>query len=234
MMRIAIVDDEQVFRKQLRDGLGQYGFDRNLDIFIDEYDSGSGFLESNKEFDIVFLDYQMQGLNGIETAELLRKRDQKITIIFLSSYPQMVFKSFEVNTYRFLIKPYDKKAMYDSLDSYLKMIELRCPIVLKVNGLTVRYEADDILYIEAQDKFCDVCMKNERFSVGMPLANIFDMLPKESFTQPHRSFVVNMYAIKKFDTHFVTMVNGDELPISRIQLKSFKSTYQTFCQRYLF
>ena len=84
-LKAAICDDEKVFHKELSAAIHKYTQMRNIEIYSDFYENGESLLHSEKEYDIIFLDYQMEGINGIETAEKLRGANNDSVIIFISA-----------------------------------------------------------------------------------------------------------------------------------------------------
>ena len=120
-MKIAICDDEQVIIKLVKPKLYEYANSHRIDLVVDEYYSGEALVTADKNYDIIFLDYQMGRLNGLDAAKILRERNAACAIIFLTSYTHFVFDAFKVNAYRFLIKPITERKLFDTMDDYFKM-----------------------------------------------------------------------------------------------------------------
>lgn len=104
-MLIAICDDEPLFCKILKDKLYSYSNKNNLNYCVDVFYDGQELLSEIREYDIVFLDYQMPNIDGLATAKEIRKRNMLSMIVFISSFPEVVYKTFQYDTFRFLIKP---------------------------------------------------------------------------------------------------------------------------------
>ena len=102
-MRIAICDDEKIFRDQIK----KYILEVSSDSSIDEYTCGDDLAGSESNYDIIFLDIEMPGISGIETAEKLRENGSDADIIFLTSHVEFVYEAFKVRAFRFLQKPID-------------------------------------------------------------------------------------------------------------------------------
>ena len=100
-MQVAICDDEKEFRDELKKFLIGYKKDRRISIDIDEFENGNDLIQSREIYDIIFMDYQMPGTDGLETARILRLKNCICSIIFITSFPQFVFESFEVQPFRF-------------------------------------------------------------------------------------------------------------------------------------
>lgn len=121
-MKIAICDDDKKLRKNLR-----HLIEVQLDLMaityeIEEYESGNSLLEhiGKKEPDILFLDIEMPGMGGMDTAKALRKLEKKMLIIFITAYPDYVFQGYEVHAFHYILKPYEKNKLKDVLESAVK------------------------------------------------------------------------------------------------------------------
>ena len=114
-MQIAVCDDESFFRDNLKKLLIEYKTEKRIHMDIFEYESGEELLSSEKIFDIVFMDYQMTGINGLETARLLRLKNTICEIIFVTSFPEFILDSFEVQPFRFMLKPLQAEKIYEEI-----------------------------------------------------------------------------------------------------------------------
>lgn len=133
-MKIAICDDEYIFRNTLRNALNKYSSDLGLTFIYYEYDNGIKMLSDNLSYDLIFMDYQMCGMNGIDVISTLRKRNDNTTVIFISSYKEVVFDSMKVQTHRFLVKPLDETKLHEALNAFLAMNEKDNVLLLKMKN----------------------------------------------------------------------------------------------------
>ena len=108
MIHIAICDDEPCMSDALRQMVSAFFRGKNIDTMITQYTSGEQLLRSQKKIDILFLDIQMGGLSGMETAKKLRRRKFKGFLIFITVLREMVFDAFEVQAFDYLVKPIDE------------------------------------------------------------------------------------------------------------------------------
>ena len=116
-MQIAICDDESNFREELKKHLIEYKKDKRMQLDVYEFKTGEALCSTDISFDIVFLDYQMPSLDGMETARILRENNILCNIVFVTNYPDFVFESFEVNPYRFWKKPVE----FEKVESLLNL-----------------------------------------------------------------------------------------------------------------
>ena len=127
-MDIAICDDEKIFREQIISYLLKYN--NKFNIF--EYYNGYDLLESEKIFDIIFLDIEMDNINGMIVAEKLRERGVSSIIIFFTSHHEYVHDAFKVKAFRFLNKPIDKVKLVEAiLDAETEILNTEKIIISK-------------------------------------------------------------------------------------------------------
>ena len=117
-MHIAICDDEAFFRILLKEQLEIYSKKHAYDFVYSEFFSGDSLLESGKEFDLIFMDYRMDGTDGIDTVRKLRMLNNNTAVVFVSSYREVVFESLKVQPFRFLVKPLDVSEFNEAMDSF--------------------------------------------------------------------------------------------------------------------
>ena len=107
-MKIAVVDDEKAIREEMESLIRE----KRPDCHIESFESGDRLLLAEGQYDIVFLDIQMSGRNGIDTARLLRQRSEHMVIVFVSGIKDYVFQAFDVAAFHYLLKPLEKEKVY--------------------------------------------------------------------------------------------------------------------------
>ena len=120
-MKIAICDDEKKLRKDLRHLLELHLDLKGIPYEIQEYESGDALLkdEHKEDIQLLFLDIEMPGKGGMETAHGLRDANLKMLIIFVTAYPDYVFQGYEVQAFHYILKPYQETKLRDVLDRAL-------------------------------------------------------------------------------------------------------------------
>ena len=129
MVRIAVCDDSKVMRSDIGNKVLDYSVKKDFEYSLDTFDAGEKLVESGKKYDLIFMDYEFEdnGANGLDIARKIRKHDKNSTIVFVSSYPSIVFDTFEVGTFRFLIKPVDDKKFCEVLDAFMQTMKEEDP-----------------------------------------------------------------------------------------------------------
>ncbi len=231
-LNVAICDDDEIFRSELKNILIDYKQKRRIHLDITEFSEGEPLLSWNYPFDIIFLDYQMPNIDGMETARILRARNCICSIIFITSFPEFVLESFEVNPHRFLEKPIDVTKITAAIDSYIEQNKMLSPIVVNVDGELKTISSKDIIYLEGDGKYCYVRTSCDTVHSSKTLLSIFNKLPQHCFYRVHKSFVVNLYCINSIEKNEVILNNGEKAKISRNNLSNFKKIYKHFVENY--
>ncbi len=211
MFEIAICDDSSEDRKRLIGRIGNNMPDIEK-VRIHEYASGMCLLAAlkNIRFSIVFLDVQMNGLNGEETAIRLRELDNNVILVFYTGFAEPSPRSFEVQPYRYIMKNMDDRVMDRYIqDSLKKMIEFgQAPLLTaNMNRERLFLRADDIIYIEKYKKNTRVHIsENAKRIYGVKNTGdgqvpdiripekmdcIYEKLKGYGFGYPHDSYLIN-------------------------------------------
>ena len=233
IMQIAICDDEYIFRNELRALLVKYKKSRRLQLDIYEFASGEEFLSSELTFDIVFLDYQMPSLNGMQTARKLRTKNSLCSIVFITNYPDFVFDSFEVCPYRFFKKPISDSRIELMLDSYITQQRMLAPIIVNNYDGQKIIPSKNVVYLEGDGKYCTIRTIHETVHSSKTLAGVLELLPQYCFYRVHKSYAVNMYHIDQIlENNQVLLLNGEKVLVGRNKVAEFKRSYRAFIKNY--
>lgn len=238
MIRIAICDDMQIMRAEVKKQLMEYGKERKLEYLIYEYDNGTKLLADDKQYDLVFMDYEFkndQKNDGLTIARKLREKQKNTTIIFLSSYPNIVFDSFSVGTFRFLVKPIEADKFTKAMDAYLETLEKESVLIIKVDGVNRNLHTNEVMYVEGAGKYCIIHLasdKEKEIECHETLASIEERMPKEFFYRCHKSYLVGFPYVESYNHTSVILNSGEEIFISRTKYKEFCSLYLEYLSRY--
>lgn len=233
-MRIAICDDKIILHDELKKHLEKYAINRNIIMNYDDYSNGSDLIASSIDYDIIFMDYQMDGIDGLETARRLRKKKVNSTIIFLTSFPSIVFDTFEVNAYRFLVKPIDYEKLSSALDDFLKSQEDSNFIFIKSDDDNRKVNIDDIIYIEADNKYCYIRTTDDNITYKKTLSDIEKQVPGDKFFRSHRTYLVGFRHIVSHTSTDILFDNKERALISKLKLTPFKKAFTNYIKRYNF
>lgn len=116
MIRIAVCDDEASQAREIARIVGNFFQKQEIAYRIDLFSSGEALLKDQEFIDVVFLDIQMGGIDGIETAQELRNRDTRTVLFFITSYSQHIMRSMTIHPFAFLVKPVEEKQLVQNLE----------------------------------------------------------------------------------------------------------------------
>jgi DNA-binding LytR/AlgR family response regulator len=192
-MKIAICDDEMFFRQELIKALDKYAFKHGVDFLCFEFPDGKDLLRTNTAFDLIFMDYRMKYIDGIETTGEMRKRSIDTAVIFVSSHKEIAIESLKVRPFRFLVKPVDMIKLHEALDSFLKEYnnEKHLIVIDDINKKKCRINESAILYAEAANVYALIRTFDETFRYSATLSALEKNLQSHFLYRTHRSYIVN-------------------------------------------
>lgn len=208
-MRVAICDDEKPMQIALEKLLDEYSKLRKIDISVDKFENGHDLIKTlnEREYEIVFMDYQMDDIDGMETSRVIRSKNNENIIIFVSAYPEIAVDSYEVNTFRFIVKPINKEKLFKAIDDYLKSIDYDNLLILKTHDGTWKIKMSDIIYAEASGKHTIIRTTQKILEIHIHLKKIEDQLPEEKFCRCQRAYIAGFSHI---ENHTNTEILGSE------------------------
>ena len=232
MVKIAVCDDSEFMRGEVKKRILNYSVKKDFDYSINEYDSGDKLLESGENYDLIFMDYEFEnkGENGLAIARKIREQDKNSTIVFVTSYPSIVFDTFEVGTFRFLTKPIDDDKFYDVLDAFLQAMEKDTVLKIRLDGENHFFKESIISYVEGMGKNCILhfCDGRENMECHETLGAIEERLSSQKFYRVYKSFLINLAQVDSYNHDEVTMSTGDKVLISRLKYKEFNTIYSEY------
>ncbi len=227
-MDIAVVDDEKAIREHVCALIEE----QQPGSVIEAYATGEELLASGKRFDIVFLDIQMDGMNGIETARKLRERQEDTVLIFITGAKEYVFDALDLYAFQYLLKPIDEGKFAEVLQRTAgeanKKKEKKC-LFIRTRNLTL--DQSDILYIESRAKKLEIHTTGADKAIEIYAA--MDELEGqlgEDFYRCHRAYIVNMAQITEYDNESITLTNGDKVYLTKKKYGEFVKAYMWFLQ----
>ncbi len=225
MIRIGICDDEKYMSDKIRAMVSGFFRERNIEILILQFSGGEELLEYDKQIDILFLDIQMKGIDGVETAKKLRRRNFKGFLIFITVLKEMVFQSFEVQPYDYLVKPVEEQYFEKMMERLLASIKnAREENLLVQKGYESRIvPIGDIVFCEIIDRKIYLhLVSSEVVDYYERIENLEKKL-NHGFFRCHRSYLIHLKYLKGYKNGTAYMENGREIPVSRLRGKEFSN-----------
>lgn len=228
-VKIALCDDDKKDRDSIYKALTEYLDHNDLYAQIDVFDSGEQFLcGDTMQYDLVFFDIFMGGINGMETAKKLIAQNKKVQIIFASTSTEYAAEAFSIEALHYLVKPIDTEQFWRMLDKFFQSFHDLSMIDIKVGRMEESIFISDILYIEADGKRTRIFTKNGMILCSQSLAEMANLVPQGQFCMPIRWALVPMKEIVNLQTNELTLSDGTKIPISRSKREEIKDTFAQF------
>lgn len=234
-LRACICEDDLLHTKVLKNILVKYLKERKIACDIITYSNGLSFLNDFEEGyaypDVLFIDIMLGDSNGVSICKELRSRGYKGTIIFVTGSNEYALDGYEVDARGYIIKPYQAKYIYNTLDRILRNSGA-VAYTIKVYNQIIRIPLADILYFESQNTKCVIhCIDNVTYTIYKKLGDVEEELTGNDFLRSHRSYLVNMSAIVSAQTAFV-LNNGESVPIRTKNAKQIRNEYMEYLKRF--
>lgn len=231
-MRIVIVDDEASTRAMLRAYCEQYAEENTLAMNIREYESGDDLLTHwhRGDADLLFLDVEMPGTDGLETARRIRRTDETVTMLFVTNMAQYAINGYEVNAVDYVLKPLSYYDFALKFTKAARAMQGRADAIVSIDSVNGLRNAPigEISYIEVFDHYLLFHMTDggrirARGSITRQTRELHDY----GFSRIHKSFLVNLRHVDSL-TATVLICSGVELPIGRAFKTSLMQDYLSF------
>ena len=223
MIRIAICDDEKHMSDHIRSMVLNFFRKKNREISLRMFSGGEELLSYNGQIDILFLDIQMKDIDGMETARKLRADKFRGFLVFITVLKEMVFQSFEVQAYDYLVKPVDDKQFEKTMERlYASMQNASEDSLLVQKGYEGRIiREDEIVFCEIIDRKIYLNLASgEVVDYYERIENLETKL-NNRFYRCHRSYLINLKHLKGYKNGTACMDNGKEIPVSRLRSREF-------------
>ncbi len=196
---------------------------KNREIQLRTFSSGEELLNYDGQIDILFLDIQMKGMDGLETARKLRAGKFRGFLIFITVLKEMVFQSFEVQAYDYLVKPVDEKQFEKTME--------RLYASMQNNGedsLLVQKGYEGRIILKDEIVFCEVI--DRKIYLNLVSGEVVDYYERienletklgSHFFRCHRSYLISLEHLKGYKGGTAYMDNGREIPVSRLRSREF-------------
>ena len=232
-MRILICDDDDLIIEQIKKYLKNY-FEYNH-LKCPEtvcYSDGESLLADKGDKDILFLDIEMPGMNGIYIGKELKKANENIIIFIVTSYSEYLDEAMRFRVFRYLSKPLDKQRFFrnmkDAIDLYNTMT-VKIPIETKQGVHTL--PASSIIAVEAMQRKVIVHTTQRDFESIHNMQYWGNLLPKNCFFQTHRSFIINFEHVTDFDHTLIHLANKQfHAYLTRRKYSDFKKAYLLYLE----
>ncbi len=224
-LTVAICDDDPQIIIELTELIRR----NKPDYVIDSYHNGNDVLNAEAAYDLIFLDIEMPGMNGMELAHRLRSRGDEVKIVFLTGYSEFMPEAFVVSAYRYLNKPIESENLIETLNRAEEEVFRDSKTILASYGLEILIKIKDIRYIEAKRNHTHVHMSEKTIEVNDTLKVWGDKLSGMNFVQIHKSYLVSLAWISAIEPNRI-ILRGDKtaLPLSRRNSNAVREAFYEY------
>lgn len=231
-MKIALCDDNKIFLAELQERIEKYYYSKQLQAEFFTFSKPSElFQHMNMEnVDIIFLDLEFgnETEDGIMWAKRIKAQHPNAIIIVLTAYENRYKEGFEARVFRFMTKPIIETELFEYLKVAMEELQLTEYITLVRRGITHNIMIRDVLYFTAQTGGSEMWTRKDIFYCDESLLQWENKMPANMFFRCHSKYLVNLSHVTNYDNHFLTLINGEKIPVSRRKWKAFQIAYMKF------
>lgn len=230
MYKIAVCDDEEAVSDQVKNLITEW----NPSVDVVCFSSGEALLENYQSYEAVFLDIDMAGMNGIETGKAIRRLDKDTKIVYLTAYRDYVSGAFGVHAFQYLLKPVNKKAIWNVLEEifrYMRSAEKKIILDFHTVDGALCLPVESIYFFEYENRKIRIVTDKEQYYMADKIGNVAKRMAEFGFSMPHQSFVVNMFHVKNVKNQQIFLDNGMEIPLSQKKQKIWKQELMGYLSR---
>lgn len=223
MIRIAVVEDEDYYIKELTGYLKEYEKTFGEEFKITVYRDGDGITSNYKaQFDVILMDIQMKFLDGMSAAEEIRKQDSEVVIMFITNMSQYAIRGYEVDALDYILKPVSYFAFSQKLGKAIGRIRRReeKTVMISVRGGIVRLKVSDIYYIESAGHNLIFHTATGNHVSSGTMKSVEDELCGLNFSRGNKCYLINLEHVEGIKDK-CAVVKGESLQLSRPRMNAF-------------
>lgn len=238
MINVAVCDDETSIIRTIKKCLSDYQLLHNCEFKTQTFICGEDLIKSSALFDLIFLDIEMNGINGIQTARLLRQKSRKVKIIYVTSHSEYALSAYEIHPFDFIKKPVCEDRMINVLDEFMlyfndRSNEIQIAEFKGIQGSLVLKLKDIYVFEYTGNRRITVYTEDKEYVIKGGIKEIFGQITSDHFTSPHKSFIINMEHVKSLNDCILYMTNNIEVPVAQKKLKEFQRSLSCFIENYI-
>jgi DNA-binding LytR/AlgR family response regulator len=231
MLKIAIVEDDDITIRQLCDFVNQYGREQNQEIEVFTFRDGSEIIKEYQPiYDIILLDIEMPKVNGMDAAEQIRQCDEEVVLVFITNMVQYAIHGYSVRALDFVVKPVNYYTFSLKLTRAISRVRKRKSgktILLALTDGVKRLDTKQIYYVEIQNRMLHYHTEDGEYIVRGTMQNAEKELKDFQFVKCNYWYLVNLRYVSEIRKD-VAVVAGNELEISRRNKKSFMEAVTSY------
>lgn len=225
MFHIAICEDEEAFIKDLKENLTRYAAESGREFCFFVYRDGSELLRDYRpDYDLIFMDIKMEKLDGLKTAEEIRRMDSTVGLIFLTSLKQYVWKGYEYGAVNYLLKPVKYGVLKMELNRFFSRYQGKDELYLSFRNDSGKYKVlyKNLCYAETNRRNVMLHFEGREQVIYKSMKEVSALLLGQcGFACPHQSFVVNLSYVKQVEGLELVLTTNERIPVSQPKRRDF-------------
>lgn len=228
MLSIGICDDEMLECCSMAKLIKEIMEEKKIPFIMSQFYHGEDLLQAAEDFDIIFLDIMMYGMNGMETARLLRDNGFHKILIFISASRDYILDAYDVEAFYYMIKPLERNKLSRLLERSVQKLEPDSEdfILIGKERQMKKLLLKDIYYFEIRGRIVSVHGAEGVFDYYEKISVLEQALSKKGFFRCHKSFLINLKHVNTYNHQEVTLDNGANIVIA-------KRRWEDFCKEIL-
>lgn len=229
MITIGICDDESLVRQHIKELCDGFFAERSLPYECIEFASGEEFLNyGDAPIDLLFLDIELGGMNGIQVKKIIEQKENVWRIIFVTNYQEVVWEAFGFRTLTFLRKPVNATELKEWLEVALREMQKNISYGFPIDKGMSYVKLEDIYYFEAAGNYTYLFTKDGKLLVCENLKACQDKMSGTPILRIHKSYLINMQNVKNWESEQVLLMNDVRFTLGRQYKKEARKTYLEF------
>lgn len=244
-IRIAIVEDETLHAELLEKHIESWKQQRDTAARVQRFCHAQAFFFAWEEetYDMIFLDIQMPGIDGMETARKIREKDDKVRLVFTTGISDYLQEGYEVEALRYLLKPIARDKVWECLDKLLQEPREAPQLLFHTEEGVVKLQEQDIEYFEARGHYT-ICRLQpgkrvsgqiggsaEELQLRESFSGICDRLAQRPFIRCHRSYLCHIVHIHRVEKTELLLESGNRIPVSRRMYETVVKAFIAYFRR---
>ena len=217
--QFAICDDRPEDSRLVSRLCAQWAAQTGAEAELETFPSAEAFLfryEEKKDFDVLLLDIEMTGMDGVALAKTVRQDNEAVQIVFITGYSDYIAEGYEVSALHYLMKPVNEEKFYQVLTRAVSRLARNEPyITLELPNETVRIPLPEIRYLDVQQNYATIHAK-ANYTLKRPLSE-FEASLDQRFCRIGRSCIINLTYIRRVTRTEAELTTGERLPLPRGQ-----------------
>jgi len=227
-IKIAICDDELEQSQYIKTLVSKWAYENSIGVTIDTFESAENLKSTqfeNKRYDILLLDIQMSGQNGIELAKEIRQFDTKLSIIFITGFTDYMSEGYDVYALHYLVKPVKEEKLFEVLAKAVQNLKNSIEILaVNINRRDIFIPLREIIYIESSLNYVNINTTTAQHKAHMALTEIETKLGN-GFFKCTRSFIVGLRYVHVITKKDIILTTGVSIPLGRGLYKDINDAF---------